>query len=122
VRDAVYIEYNRFGVHHAAVGGCFPIRCVRTHEWKLAVNLLGRDELYHLADDPGERENHIDDPAPAGIRNELHDRLLEWQARTEDLFRGPRWAQRPWRPDYLYKVQGLTTTGWHDRWETEVFA
>jgi choline-sulfatase len=35
--------------------------CVRTAEWKLIVGAEGRDELYHLAEDPQERRNVIDE-------------------------------------------------------------
>jgi arylsulfatase A-like enzyme len=32
-------------------------KCIRTGEWKYICHRDGQDELYHLAEDPGEREN-----------------------------------------------------------------
>ncbi len=96
--DAVFVEYNRFGLPHSHWWGCMPIRCIRTQRYKLAINLLDVDELYDLAEDPGEVHNRIDDPALAEVRGELHDRLLAWQERQRDPFRGRGWWRRPWRP------------------------
>ena len=121
VRDHVIIEFDRFGVSHEEDEGLFPIRCVRTAEWKLAINLFDRDELYHVASDPEEEANRIDDPAAAAVRDELHDRLLEWQRWTQDPFRGPRWKMRPWRRDAVHEFEGLFTTGWKDAWGIEGF-
>jgi uncharacterized sulfatase len=108
-------------VAHEEDEGLFPIRCIRTHDWKLAINLFDKDELYDLRDDPEEANNAIDDEAFADIRNELHDRILGWQKLTRDPFRGPRWQQRPWRTDVTHEFKGLFTTGWKDSWEAEVF-
>ena len=79
------------------LGGCYPIRCVRTAEWKLAINLLDRDELYDLRRDPGEAVNLIDSAKHAAVRSELHDLLLAHMDETGDLLAGPGWARRPWR-------------------------
>lgn len=116
-RDAVSVEYNRFGTHFDQVNGLYPIRCIRTDEWKLSINLYDSDELYNVHDDPAEAVNRINDPAVAQIRNDLHDRLLNWQHRTQDLLRGPQWGTRSWRPDYTYDFRGLFTTGYVDTWE-----
>jgi hypothetical protein len=83
--------------------------------------LFDRDELYHVREDPWERTNLIDDPAQAGIRNELHDRLLAWQEETQDVLRSPQWARRPWRSEYRYQFMGLFTTGYKDPWESGSF-
>jgi len=55
-----------------------PIRAVRTEDWKLITYKKSymqtrkfQDEMYHLAEDPGERNNLIDDPARADKRKEL---------------------------------------------------
>ena len=121
VRDHVIMEYNRFGVGMHQVEGFFPIRCIRTAEWKLVVNLFDRDELYHLAKDPEEAHNRIDDPGCTAIRDDLHDRLLAWQQRTRDPFRSPQWRQRPWRGDAEHRFEGLFTTGYRDPWADHDF-
>ena len=59
------MEYNRFGLGGLGADGFYPIRCARTQEWKLSINLFDKDELYHLSDDPEEADNRIDDPACA---------------------------------------------------------
>jgi arylsulfatase A-like enzyme len=121
IRDDIFVEYNRFGRLHHQAGGFYPIRCIRTADWKLAVNLFDRDELYHVREDPWERTNRIDNPAYACMRNELHDRLLYWQEETKDVLRSPQWARRPWRSDYRYRFEGLFTTGYKDPWESGSF-
>jgi uncharacterized sulfatase len=120
-RDAVFVEYGRFGIGHDQDDGFFPIRCIRTGDWKLAINLLDTDELYHLAEDPEEERNLIADPGAASVRNELHDRLLDFQQQVRDPFRGPCWLSRPWRTDARRQFEGLFTTGWSDAWENRAF-
>ena len=115
------IEFNRFGIGQDQDDGFFPIRCIRTHDWKLAINLFDTDELYDLRSDPDETVNRLDDPSCANVRDELHDRLLDWQQQTQDPFRGPRWKLRPWRRDATHSFEGLLTTGWRDRWDDECF-
>ena len=96
-RTAAFSEYHRFGIGQHRAGGCYPIRCVRTTDWKLAINLLDRDELYDLCRDPGETVNLIAAAEHAAVRNELHDLLLAHMDETGDLLAGPGWARRPWR-------------------------
>lgn len=117
IHGAVFVEYNRFGTHFDQVNGLYPIRCIRTEDWKLSINLFDTDELYNLREDPHEAANRIDDPAAALIRDELHDRLLDWQRRTQDVLRGPQWGARAWRPDFAHEFRGLFTTGYADTWE-----
>jgi uncharacterized sulfatase len=94
----VYIQFNRFGLHHQGYGDFYPIRCVVNNRYKLAVNLIDdRDELYDLEEDPMELRNLIDKPGLEPVRNDLHDRLLAEMQRTSDPFRGPAWGLRPWR-------------------------
>ncbi|MFQ6049136.1 MAG: sulfatase-like hydrolase/transferase, partial [Phycisphaerae bacterium] len=101
IREAVFLEYHRFGVPHHTRWGFVPIRCVRTKRYKLVLNLLDRDELYDLLEDPGELDNRIDDPRLADVRNELHDRLLAWMDARLDPLRGNGWWARPWRPGHV---------------------
>ena len=63
------------------------------------VNLLSTDEFYDLEKDPAENHNLIDAEETRGVRNALHDRLLDWMNDTRDPFRGYYWERRPWRQD-----------------------
>jgi len=99
IRDAIYMEYYRFGLPHHTRWGFQPIKCIRTKRYKLVLNLLDKDELYDLADDPGEIRNRIDDPDLAEVRNELHEKLLAWMDERLDPLRGNGWWQRSWRPE-----------------------
>jgi uncharacterized sulfatase len=57
------------------------MRAYRTTDWKLVRDFKnpGRDELYHLAADPGELENLITskDPAAEAARSRLEAAILE---------------------------------------------
>ena len=97
--NCVFIEFGRYEVDHDTFGGFQPMRAVFDGRHKLSVNLLSGDELYDLDSDPHEMVNRIADPACAGIRNALHDRLLEHMNDTRDPFRGYYWERRPWRTD-----------------------
>ena len=95
---------------------------MRTADWKLAINLLDRDELYDLRSDPGETVNLIAAAEHAAVRNDLHDLLLAHMDETGDLLAGPGWARRPWRgPAAERPFQGYFTTGYHDRWPSGSF-
>lgn len=100
IGDAVFLEFNRFGLPHSHFWGFVPIRCIRTARYKLVLNLVDTDELYDLEADPGEMDNRIDDPALAEVRNELHDRVLAWQEERRDPMRGRGWYNRAWRAGY----------------------
>lgn len=99
VTDAIFMEYDRFGLPHSNNWGFWPSRCIRTRRYKLVLNLLDRDELYDLEADPGETINRIEDASLASVRNDLHDTLLEWMERRVDPRRGKGWYTRPWRPE-----------------------
>jgi choline-sulfatase len=66
--------YGEYGMHHGEVT---DMRVYRTPEWKLMRDFLrpGKDELYHLAEDPGETKNLIDNPAHAAIQAKLSEQL-----------------------------------------------
>lgn len=95
----VFIEFTRYEVDHDGFMGFQPIRAVTDGEWKLVINLLTTDELYHLKSDPYEKTNLIDDPRFKAERNALHDKLIEHMNVTRDLYRGYYWHCRPWRTD-----------------------
>ncbi|MCK5740490.1 sulfatase-like hydrolase/transferase, partial [bacterium] len=97
--ESVFIEYGRYEVDHDDFGGFQPIRAACDGRYKLVINLLTTDEFYDLETDPGEIENHIDDPAFHAVRDRLHDDLLNWMNDTRDPFRGYYWERRPWRTD-----------------------
>ncbi len=97
IHEAVYTEFTRYETDHDGFGGLQMMRAVTTERYKLVLNLMDRDEFYDLSEDPWEVRNRIDDPETAGIRDRLHDRLLERMNETRDPFRGYQWKVRPWR-------------------------
>ncbi len=58
---------------------------VRTPTHKYVARLVGGDELYDLASDPGELVNRADDRALADVKASLKDRLLRWYLETGDV-------------------------------------
>ncbi len=66
--------YAEYGMHHYEV--C-DMRVIRTPEWKLMRDFRrpGKDELYHLAADPGETQNVINDPRYSEIQATLSEQL-----------------------------------------------
>ncbi|MFC1582020.1 sulfatase-like hydrolase/transferase [Planctomycetota bacterium] len=105
--DAIFMEYYRFGLPHHTRWGFQPIKCIRTDRYKLVINLLDRDELYDLQQDPGEMINCIDNKSMAAIRGDLHDRLLDWMDQRRDPLRGNGWWQRSWRPEHRMNPRHL---------------
>ncbi len=95
----VFIEFGRFTMAHDGHGGFAPYRACVTEDYKLCINLLDTDELYDLKKDPDELVNLIDSPEYAAIRDELHDKILQWMSESRDCFRGYHWENRPWRKD-----------------------
>jgi uncharacterized sulfatase len=100
VRKEAFIEWGRYEVDHDGFGAYQPIRCIVDGRYKLVINLMVTDELYDLQTDPAELNNLINSPGHASIRNDLHDRLLNWMNVSRDPFRGYYWGHRPWRPDF----------------------
>ncbi|MBN2047337.1 MAG: sulfatase-like hydrolase/transferase [Anaerolineaceae bacterium] len=100
------IEFNRYEIEHDSWGGFIPIRALIHRQYKLVINLLQTDELYDLERDPEELRNLIDDPAYTAVRDELHDRLLDWMNAKRDPFRGIVWERRPWRADCRLEWRG----------------
>ena len=69
VRDEVVV-FDEYG----------PVRMIRTQTWKYVHRYpYGPHELYHLADDPGETHNLIDNDA-------YHDRIVDMRARLRAWF------------------------------------
>jgi uncharacterized sulfatase len=109
-RKEVFIEFGRYEIDHDGFGAFQPIRCICDGRYKLAINLMVTDELYDLKADPGEMNNLIDSGEHASIRNDLHDRLMNWMNTSRDPFRGYYWGRRSWRPEFLetWKNAGMT--------------
>ena len=62
-----------------------PVRMVRTPEWKYTYrHSHGPHELYHLAIDPGERQNLAEEEAQSDRVEELRGMLNDWFARYVD--------------------------------------
>jgi uncharacterized sulfatase len=97
--EAIFMEFGRYEVDHDGFGGFQPIRATFDGRYKLVINLLSSDELYDLQKDPHEMKNLIESETHAGVRNRLHDGILDWMNRTRDPFRGYYWERRPWRTD-----------------------
>ncbi|MGE0126991.1 MAG: sulfatase [Blastocatellales bacterium] len=70
--DDLYVEYSQ---HHYVKT---HLRMYRTTEWKLVRDYLnpGKDELYHLAIDPDENRNLINDPSTLAIRRKLQAKMM----------------------------------------------
>ena len=96
----IFIEFNRFCVTHEGKERDFcPIRSCRDKRYKLVINMLSTDELYDLDNDRAEMKNLIYSPDHIIIRNELHDKIINWMTKTRDPLRGDVWKSRPWRDD-----------------------
>lgn len=67
---------------------CPTYFAVRTADWKYIhyPGLDGMDEMYNLADDPGEQTNLIDDPAHAAARERLREELDRLNDVTQNSF------------------------------------
>jgi arylsulfatase A-like enzyme len=73
-RDSVVV-YDEYG----------PVRMIRTREWKYVHRYpYGPNELYDLANDPGEEKNLVDGEEHADRVKELRDGLEEWFLRYAD--------------------------------------
>ena len=103
---SIVMEFHRYEIEHDSWGGFQPVRCIVQGPYKLVINLLHSDELYDMDQDPAEMDNLIDHPDLGQIRNELHDRLLDWMYDKRDPFRGPCWERRPWRETRRFQWRG----------------
>lgn len=97
VNKEVFVEFGRYEVDHDNFGGFQPLRSVFDGRYKLIINLLSQDELYDIKNDPEEMINLIDSEEHSEVRDELHNKLLDWMNETRDPFRGYYWERRPWR-------------------------
>ena len=103
---SVIVEFLRYEIEHDSWGGFQPVRCIVNGRHKLVINLLHTDELYDLEEDLAEVDNLIKDSNYADVRDEMHDRLLDWMYKKRDPFRGPSWERRPWRASRRFQWRG----------------
>lgn len=92
-RDALYWHYP----HYSNQGG-FPGGAVRQGDWKLIERFEdGRTHLYHLGDDPGERQD-LAAKHPDRVRA-LRGKLHRWYRQVDAKFlRAKPGGPEPWRP------------------------
>jgi len=81
--------------HHSSNWGepPTPLRGWRTEDWKYVEGAAGGEELYDLRADPLERHNLINDPAAAGVREQMRQALHAWMSQT-----GDSWPEIPIPP------------------------
>lgn len=63
-----------------------PIRMIRTERYKYNRYREHGDELYDLAQDPGEIENLVHDAGYRDVRKELESKLNQWMSDNDDPF------------------------------------
>lgn len=102
----VMVEFNRYEIEHDSFGGFIPVRCWVSRQYKLVINLFSTDELYDRVRDPDELHNLISDQQLEGVRNQLHEELLDYMDQIRDPFRTYEWASRPWRKDAVPRWMG----------------
>ena len=78
-RDAIFLEYC--GQQH----NIYPIRTIRTRQWKLNWYDSGGKELYDLDRDPHELKNLAGAPAAHSVQEKLEARIAGWRPSLSDL-------------------------------------
>ncbi|WP_019615840.1 sulfatase-like hydrolase/transferase [Psychromonas ossibalaenae] len=102
----IMVEFNRYEIEHDSFGGFIPVRCWIENRYKLVINLFSSDELYDRHNDPDEMNNLITSRQHAQIRNNMHDRLLDYMDHIRDPFRSYQWASRSWRKEIMPRWMG----------------
>jgi len=72
-----------------------PFRGVRSKRYTFTVGVRGDWQLFDNREDPFQQRNRVDDPALAGVREELRRELERWLAVSEDPFIPPEWRALP---------------------------
>ena len=95
------------------------MRGVISENYKLAINLLDRDEFYDLEKDPDEMVNEIDNPEYLEIIREYHRKLVTHMNATRDLYRGYQWSLRPWNKNFTpsWDNEGFTRQRENEEYE-----
>lgn len=73
-----------FAAYHGNQLGLFSQRMVRDRRWKYIWNATAEDELYDLANDPGEITNVSAQPEYASELMRLQERMVAWMEQTHD--------------------------------------
>lgn len=101
INNEVYTEFTRYEIDHDGFGGLQIMRGVISEDYKLAINLLDKDEFYNLKKDPNEMVNEIDNPEYLETIRIYHAKLIAHMNKTRDLYRGYQWSLRPWNKGYV---------------------
>mgnify|MGYP001286534534 CR=1 FL=1 len=72
-----------------------PFRGVRSKRYTFTVGAGGDWQLFDNREDPFQQRNLVDDPAYAGIKEELRRELDRWLALSEDPFIAAEWRTLP---------------------------
>lgn len=73
-----------FATYHGNQFGLYSQRMVRDANWKYIWNATAEDELYNLANDPGEIQNRATDATCREHLVHLRKRLIVWMENTKD--------------------------------------
>lgn len=119
VNQAVFMEFTRYEVDHDGFGGLQMMRAVISERYKLAINLLDKDEFYDLEADPDEMNNLIDDEAYLDIIKQHHKLLIDHMNDTRDAYRGYQWSLRPWNKGFVptWDNEGFTRQRENEEYE-----
>lgn len=119
INSEVYTEFTRYEIDHDGFGGVQIMRGVISENYKLAINLLDRDEFYDLEKDPDEMVNEIDNPEYLEIILEYHRKLVTHMNATRDLYRGYQWSLRPWNKNFTpsWDNEGFTRQRENEEYE-----
>ena len=119
INSEVYTEFTRYEIDHDGFGGLQIMRGVISENYKLAINLLDKDEFYDLKKDPDEMVNEIDNPEYLEIILEYHRKLVTHMNATRDLYRGYQWSLRPWNKNFTpsWDNEGFTRQRENEEYE-----
>jgi len=119
IDQVAFVEFTRYEVDHDGFGGLQMMRAIVSERYKLAINLLDKDEFYDLKEDPDEMNNLIDDEAYLDIVKHYHQRLMDHMNDTRDVYRGYQWSMRPWNKEFVptWNNEGYTRQRENEEYE-----
>ncbi len=77
-------RHDIFASFHGNQFGSYSQRMVRDQAWKYIWNATAEDELYHLAEDPGELHNLAYETSGQAELTRLRQRLAAWMEQVDD--------------------------------------